>query len=315
VKVLVTGGAGFIGGHVVDAHLREGCEVVVVDDLSTGHRRNLNPGARFYQMDIRDPAVADILAEERPEVLNHHAAQMDVRRSVADPLFDAEVNLIGFLNLLEAGVRSGLRRVIFASSGGTVYGAEQNIPAREGDSTAPICPYGVTKLAGERYLHYYRHAYGLEYAALRYANVYGPRQNPHGEAGVVAIFTGRLLAGEVAVINGDGTQTRDYVFVADVARANLLAARAAFSGEINIGSGVETDVNRLYAVLCAQVGVDTPPQYGPTKLGEQARSALAPQRAAEVLGWRPEVPLAEGLRQTVEYFRSCGAATGRSAIR
>jgi len=313
VKVLVSGGAGFIGGHVVDAFLGAGFDVAVVDDLSTGHRHNLNPAARFYQVDIRDPAVAEVVAEERPEILSHHAAQMDVRRSVADPVFDAEVNAIGFLNLLEAGVRNGLRRVIFASSGGTVYGAEQNIPAREGDPTAPICPYGVTKLAGERYLHYYRYAYGLEYAALRYANVYGPRQDPHGEAGVVAIFTGRLLAGEVPVINGDGVQTRDYVYVEDVARANVLAARAAFSGEVNIGSGIETDVNRLYDLLRRHVGVETRAEHGPTKLGEQPRSALAPERAAEVLGWRPEVSLEEGLRRTVEHFRSRAAAAGRSS--
>jgi UDP-glucose 4-epimerase len=309
VKVLVTGGAGFIGGHVVDAHLTAGDDVAVIDDLSTGHRRNLNPAARFYEVDLRDgKAVREVIEAERPEVLNHHGAQMDVRKSVADPVFDAAVNLFGLLHLLEAGRDNGLRRVVFASSGGTVYGEEQEIPAREGDATAPVCPYGVSKLASERYLHYYHRAWGIEYAALRYANVYGPRQDPHGEAGVVAIFTGQLLDGAVPVINGEGAQTRDYVFVGDLVRANLLAATRSYCGAINIGSGIETTVAELFVLLRQQVGGSIDAKHGPAKLGEQARSALDPSLAEKVLGWKPEVSLAEGLRRTVSYFRERRAA-------
>jgi UDP-glucose 4-epimerase len=314
VKVLVTGGAGFIGSHVADAYLDAGHDVVVVDDLSTGHAHNLNPRARFVRLDIRDrEAVAACFARERPEVLNHHAAQMDVRRSVADPIFDADVNLLGFLALMEAGRGHGLRQVVFASSGGTVYGEQQPVPAREGDPTAPVSPYGVAKLATERYLHFYAHAYGIRYTALRYGNVYGPRQDPHGEAGVVAIFTGQLLRGEPPVINGAGTQTRDYVFVADVARANLLALDCRESGALNIGTGIETDVNTLFALVRDAVGVRTEARHGPAKPGEQSRSALDPSRTRAVLDWTPRVSLADGIAQTVAFFRARAAGVGRPA--
>ncbi len=311
MKVLVTGGAGFIGSHVADAFLATGHEVVIVDDLSTGHAHNLNAKARFVELDIRDrAAVADLIARERPEALDHHAAQMDVRRSVADPVFDAEVNLIGLLNLLEAGRAHGLRHVIFASSGGTVYGERQRIPAREGDPTEPMSPYGVTKLGSELYLHYYAHVYGLRYVALRYGNVYGPRQDPHGEAGVIAIFTGQLLRGQQATINGSGEQTRDYVFVGDVARANVLALAASCSGPINVGTGVETDVNQLYRLLSDAVGVDAPARHGPAKTGEQSRSVLDPTRARTELGWEPTVSLRDGLGRTVAYFRDREGTAG-----
>ena len=304
MKILVSGGAGFIGSHVVDAYLAANHEVVVVDDLSTGHAHNLNPAARFVRADIRDrAAVAELMARERPAVLNHHAAQMDVRRSVADPVFDAEVNLVGLLNLLEEGRQQGLRQIIFASSGGTVYGDAQQLPAREGDPTVPLCPYGVTKLASENYLHYFAHAYGMRYVTLRYANIYGPRQDPHGEAGVIAIFIGQLLRNESPVINGTGRQTRDYVYVGDVARANLLALDRDVNGPVNIGTGGETDVNRLFALLCTITGVQAPERHGPAKLGEQLRSALDPSRARAVLGWEASVPLADGLAKTVAYFR------------
>ncbi len=308
MKILVSGGAGFIGSHVTDAYVAAGHEVVVVDDLSTGYERNLNPGARFARIDIRDrAAVNELIGRERPQVLNHHAAQMDVRRSVADPVFDAEVNLIGLLNLLEAGRQHGLRHVIFASSGGTVYGENQRVPAREGDPTEPVSPYGIAKLSTEHYLYFYAHMYGIRYVALRYGNVYGPRQDPHGEAGVVAIFIGLLLQNQQPTINGPGTQTRDYVFVGDVARASLLALEGDFRGPINIGTGIETDVNRLFALLCAATGVHKPEQHGPAKPGEQSRSALDPSRAGEVLDWRPAVPLADGLARTVEFFRKKAA--------
>jgi UDP-glucose 4-epimerase len=303
MKILVTGGAGFIGGHVVDSYLAAGHEVVVIDDLSTGRRGNLNPRARFYEMDIQASEVGEMLERERPEVLNHHAAQMDVRRSVADPVFDARVNVVGFLNLMEQGRRHGLRRVVFASSGGTVYGEQERFPAVEDHPKAPLSPYGVTKLATENYLHFYAATHGLSYVALRYANVYGPRQNPHGEAGVVAIFTLKLLRGEQPIINGDGKQTRDYVYVDDVVQANLASLESAFSGPVNIGTGIESDVNALFHALRAIIDSNAPERHGPAKPGEQARSVLDPGVAREVLGWRPRVALAEGLRRTVEYFR------------
>jgi UDP-glucose 4-epimerase len=304
MKILVTGGAGFIGGHIVDAYLQGGHEVVVIDDMSSGRESNLDSRARLYRVDVRAPEVREIFARERPQVLNHHAAQMDVRRSVADPVFDAQVNLVGLLNLLEAGREHGLERVVFASSGGTVYGEQKTFPARETDPTQPVCPYGVAKLASERYLYFYSVTYGISYLALRYANVYGPRQNPHGEAGVVAIFTLKMLRGEEPVINGDGRQTRDYVYCGDVVRANVLALESDFTGELNIGTGIETDVNSLFDLLKREIGSAAPEKHGPAKPGEQARSSLDPSRAYAVLGWRPEVDFAGGLRHAVEYFRN-----------
>ena len=309
MRIVVSGGAGFIGSHIVDAYLAAGHDVAIVDDLSTGRAENINPGARFHRVDLRDrAAVAAVMAEERPEIVNHHAAQLDVRRSVADPAFDAEVNLIGLLNLIEAARPHALRRVILASSGGVVYGESQRLPTREEDPTEPISPYGVAKLGSERYLHYYAHVYGLASVWLRYANVYGPRQNPHGEAGVIAIFTTMLLEGGAPVINGSGAQTRDYVYVGDVVRANLLALESDYAGPLNIGTGVETDVNRLFALLCDAVGHHPGEQHGPAKAGEQLRSVLDARRAGEVLGWNAETPLAEGLRRTVTWFRERRAA-------
>lgn len=305
MKIMVSGGAGFIGGHVATACVQAGHEVVVVDDLSSGKRENVPAAAQFYRMDVRDPAMREIFERERPEVLNHHAAQMDVRRSVADPVFDARVNLIGLLNLMESGRDSGLRRVVFASSGGTVYGEQEVFPATEEHPTRPLCPYGVAKLASEQYLFFYRTTYGIPYVALRYANVYGPRQNPHGEAGVVAIFSERLLRAQDAVVNGDGLQTRDYVFVGDIVKANLLALEADYCGALNIGTGIETDVVTLFHAIREQAGSGAPEKHGPAKSGEQRRSVLDPGRAREVLGWQPTVPLERGLAETVEFFRRC----------
>ena len=304
MKILVTGGAGFIGSHVAEIYLRAGHEVWIVDDLSSGRPTNIPPEAHFVQAEITDAAVRRLLVDERIEVVNHHAAQMDVRRSVADPLFDARVNILGLLNILEGARQARCQRIIFASSGGTVYGEQDTFPATEDHSTCPISPYGVSKLAGERYLYFYHREHGLPSLSLRYANVYGPRQDPHGEAGVVAIFTQRLLAGETITINGDGQQTRDYVFVNDVARANLAALTVAYSGAINIGTGLETTVNTLAEHLQRITGSRDRAQHGAAKPGEQRRSVLSWSRAADRLNWKPLVSLADGLEKTVASLRT-----------
>jgi UDP-glucose 4-epimerase len=304
VKVLVTGGAGFIGSHVADAFLAAGHEVWALDDLSSGRRENLGPGVRLVVADIATPEAARLVETERFEVICHLAAQMDVRRSVADPGFDARVNIGGLLNLLEAARRASVRKVVFSSTGGAIYGEQEVFPAPESHPTRPVSPYGVSKAAGELYLGYYQAQYGLASVSLRYANVYGPRQNPHGEAGVVAIFSERLLAGEPCTIHGTGRQTRDFVFGPDVARANLLASERDVQGPVNIGTGVETDVNRLYALLARAAGSTAAARHGEAKPGEQLRSSVDPRRAGELLGWRPTVGLEEGLRTTVEWFRS-----------
>ena len=304
MKILVTGGAGFIGSHVVDAYVAAGHEVVIVDDLSTGKRENLNPKAKFHQLDVQDPRVIELIREERPAVVNLHAAQMDVRRSVADPVFDARVNLIGLIQCLEGARKANVRRVIFVSSGGAAYGEQEAFPAPETHPTNPVSPYGVSKRAGELYAFFYKAEYQLPFFALRYANVYGPRQDPHGEAGVVAIFAGKMLRGESITVNGDGKQTRDYVFVGDVVQANLAALEREPCGAVNVGTGVETDVNRLAELMIQASGSTSEVKHGPAKQGEQRRSVIDCTKAAERLGWRPTVPLAEGLRRTVEWFRT-----------
>jgi UDP-glucose 4-epimerase len=306
MKIVVTGGAGFIASHIVDAYIQLNHEVYIIDDLSTGQNRNLNPSAKVYTLDIADPKAGRLIAEIKPHVLNHHAAQMDVRRSVADPTFDARVNIIGFINLLEACKDAGVKRVIFSSSGGAVYGDREPIPAAEAHETLPQSPYGVSKLTGELYLGYYCMAFGLPYVALRYANVYGPRQSTQGEAGVVAIFISQLLAGKNPVINGDGKQTRDYVFVGDVVRANIAALDSDFIGAVNIGTGKETDVVTLCELLREGVGSEVKAVHGPAKPGEQRRSCLETSLASQVLGWRPEVALEQGLLQTIDYYRQAG---------
>jgi UDP-glucose 4-epimerase len=304
VKIVVTGGAGFIGSHVTDAFVAAGHDVIVVDDLSTGKQENLNPKARFHRLDICDPKTAELIRDERPAVLNLHAAQMDVRRSVADPLFDARVNILGTINLLEAARKANVRRVMFVSSGGAAYGEQEAFPAPETHPTNPVSPYGVSKRSGELYAFFYQAEYQIPYVALRYANVYGPRQDPHGEAGVVAIFSQRMLRGEPVTVNGDGKQTRDYVYVGDVVRANVLALESTATGPFNVGTGVETDVNELARLLLAASGSRSEVEHGPAKQGEQRRSVIDARRAAAVLGWRPEVSLADGLRRTVDWFRS-----------
>ena len=305
MRILVTGGAGFIGSHTVDALVAIGShEVSVVDNLSAGKRDQINPGTRFHQADIRDAAeVGRIISEARPEVIVHFAAQMDVRRSVADPAFDAQVNLVGFLNLMEAARQHGLRRVVFSSTGGAIYGEQDTFPADESHPCRPVSPYGVAKFSTESYLFFYKAQYGIDYAAMRYANVYGPRQDPHGEAGVVAIFCGRLLEDKPVTIFGDGKQTRDYVYVGDVVRANVAAVTASATGPINVGTGIETDVNQLYRALAAAAGSDRPPTYAPARPGEQSRSVIAATRARRELGWSPQVTIEEGLRRTYDFFK------------
>jgi UDP-glucose 4-epimerase len=308
MKILVTGGAGFIGSHIVDAYVGAGHEVFVIDDLSSGKTENLNPRATLRRMDLLDPKAPGIVADIRPDVLNHHAAQMDVRRSVADPVFDARINVLGFLNLLEAGREAGLKKVIFASSGGAIYGEQENFPAAEEHPMRPASPYGVSKLTGENYLAYYHRAFGIPYVALRYANVYGPRQSFKGEAGVVAIFIDRLLSGQTPMINGDGKQTRDFIYVGDVAAANLLALETSYVGGLNIGTGVETNLIALYDKICRQLGARVAAVHGAAKAGEQRRSSVDPSRAKKILRWAPATSLDEGLARTVAYYRKAGAS-------
>ncbi|MBI2266769.1 MAG: NAD-dependent epimerase/dehydratase family protein [Armatimonadetes bacterium] len=303
MKILVTGGAGFIGSHVVDACLAAGHQVWVLDNLSSGHRENLNPGAEFVQMDILDSAVEQVFKRERFNLVSHHAAQIDVRKSVADPAFDARVNVLGGLGILSLCARYGVRKVIYASTGGAIYGIPRELPAGEDHPIRPLAAYGVSKHCLEHYIELFSDLYGLEYTILRYANVYGPRQDPHGEAGVVAIFIGRILSGTVPAIYGDGEQTRDYVYVADVARANLLALDGGNSQVLNIGTGVETSVNELYRKILRRIPTPLEPRYSPPRDGEVSRISLGCEKASRLLGWSPEVPLDKGLAQTVEYFR------------
>lgn len=304
MKILVTGGAGFIASHVVDLFVERGADVVVVDNLATGRRLNLNPRARFYQLDVRDPALAEVFDRERPDYVSHHAAQVDVRRSVDDPLFDADVNVRGSLNVLECARRLGVRRLVYSSTGGAVYGEPEYLPVDERHPVNPICPYGASKHAVEHYLFMYKQNYGLDYVVLRYPNVYGPRQDPYGEAGVVAVFTGRMLAGQPVTINGDGEQTRDFLYAGDCASANLLVLeRPDAAGIYNLGTGEPTSVNRLFAELQAITGYDRPAAFGPAKLGETRHIYLDAGRARGELGWRPTVALPAGLARTVNHFK------------
>lgn len=310
MKILVTGGAGFIGSHVVARYLDLGHEVIVVDDLSTGRLSNLDPRATFYQMDIRDPQLREIFLREQPEMVNHHAAQMDVRRSVADPLFDAQVNVVGSLNLIECAKMFGVRRIVYISTGGAVFGEPEYLPCDENHPINPICQYGASKHTVEHYLYMYYENYGLESIVLRYPNVYGPRQDPSGEAGVVAIFTGLMLAGKQLTINGDGEQTRDYVYVGDCAIANVLALETSIKhGIFNLGSGKGTSVNEIFDHLSQITDFRSAALTGPAKVGETRHIYLDATQATERLGWRPEVTLAEGLAKTVAYFRKSESFT------
>jgi UDP-glucose 4-epimerase len=309
-RVLVTGGAGFIGSHVADAYLARGDQVWILDDLSSGRRENLPAGARFVHMDVAAPGVRDLFKEARFQVVNHHAAQIDVRSSVADPMNDARVNLMGLLNLAESALSVGTRRFVYVSSGGVVYGEPDHRPTPESAPKLPLSPYGVSKLAGEHYLYFYRLIRGLEYVALRYSNVYGPRQDPHGEAGVVAIFCNRLLDGRALTVFGDGEQTRDYVFVGDVVRANMLASEITLNGTdasgldgsaFNVGTGVETSVNGLAGLLESVSGARPGRDHQEARPGELRHSALDAARFGK-RGWKPVTTIREGLKQTYDHI-------------
>ncbi|HDK36155.1 MAG TPA: NAD-dependent epimerase/dehydratase family protein [Bacteroidetes bacterium] len=303
MKILVTGGAGFIGSNIVDALIEAGHDVCVVDNLYMGRLQNLNPNAKFYLMDLRADELEKVFALEKFDVVYHEAAQMDVRRSVENPVFDAEVNVLGTLNILQNAVKAGVQKIIFASTGGAIYGEQDYFPADENHPNRPVSPYGITKLTVEKYLFFYELTYNLQSVILRYANVYGPRQNPHGEAGVVAIFIEKMLKDQQPVINGDGTQTRDFVFVGDVVRANLLALDYPKSDVFNVGTGIETDVNIVFRELNKIVRKNTPEKHGLAKDGEQQRSVIDYTKIKKTLGWEPVVSLQDGLRQTVEYFQ------------
>ena len=304
MKILVTGGAGFIGSWVVDTFLEEGHEVVVLDDLSTGREENLSKGAQFVKGDIRDLENVDrIISDFKPDIIDHHAAQIDVRKSVENPMHDAGINIIGTLNLIESSLKHGVGKFIFASTGGAIYGEPEIIPADESTDPYPISPYGTSKYAIEKYLGYYNYVHGFDYVALRYANVYGPRQNPHGEAGVIAIFCSRILSGSPCTVFGDGGQTRDYVYVEDVARANLLSLNAPV-GSYNIGTGIESSVNDLISALKKSSGTDFEVQYGEERPGEVQSISLEATFAEKTLGWKPNVDLAEGIQKTWDWFNS-----------
>ncbi len=305
MNILVTGGAGFIGSHVTNLLINQGHTVEVLDNLSSGFRENVPPSAKLHIMDVQSPEASALIQEKRYTALVHHAAQMDVRRSVSDPAFDVQVNILGLINLMEAGRKSGLRKVVFASTGGAIYGEPEAGPQSEIHPQQPLSPYGISKLTSEKLLHFYYHEYGIPYVALRYGNVYGPRQNSHGEAGVIAIFSERLLANQPTIIHGDGLQTRDYVYVDDVARANLAALNFNESPTaFNIGTGVETDVVTLHRKLQEALGIHRAAKHGPGKPGEQRRSVLDCTKADDGLSWKPEVSLHEGIQRTADWFAS-----------
>ena len=303
MKILLTGGAGFIGSHVVDALIEAGHQVVIVDNLTTGRTSNLNPMAKFYRLDIRSPEMREIFDVERPEIVDHHAAQVDVRRSVSDPLYDADINIQGGIHLIQLCLEYGVRKFIYISSGGAVYGEPEYLPCNESHPIHPLAPYGVSKYTLEMYLYLNRQVHGLDYTILRYGNVYGPRQDPNGEAGVVAIFTGKMLQDQTVKINGSGEQERDFVYVGDCARANLMVLEQA-SGQIyNLASGEAVSINQLFSELKKITAYQKEPVYGPAKLGETFRIFLDASKAKSELGWQPLVSLEQGLIRTVEYFQ------------
>ncbi|MBC5823407.1 MAG: NAD-dependent epimerase/dehydratase family protein [Candidatus Eremiobacteraeota bacterium] len=311
MRILVTGGAGFIGSHIVDLAVSAGHDVAVIDNFwqhGGGRRANLNPKAKLYELDIRDVAARDVFAEFKPEAVSHHAAQHSVAISTRDPLYDADVNVRGLLNIIEAAVQSGTRKIIFASSAAT-YGTPQYLPIDEKHPQLPLSPYGVTKMVGEHYLRYYAAASGLRSTVFRYGNVYGPRQDPNGEAGVIAIFCGNILGGEPVRIDWDGEQTKDYVFVGDVARANVLALDAADGETFNVGTGIGTSVNALHRGIADSIGRDVPVARAPKRAGDVRTCVFAIDKARSVLGWRPQTDLAQGFATTARFFQASSTAS------
>lgn len=304
MKILITGGAGFIGSNIADAYIAKGHDVVIADNLSSGKKTNINPKAKLVKVDISDKKkIEKLFSENKFDIVNHHAAQIDVRKSVADPSYDASINILGSLNILENAKKNGVKKVIFASSGGTIYGECGKKSPDEKTTGAPISPYGITKFSLEFYLKFYSLLFGMKYTILRYANVYGPRQDPHGEAGVVAIFSSKMINNEELCIFGDGKQCRDYVFVGDVVRANVFALNKGDNEIINIGTTKTTDVNELYKVMADITNYKLKAVYKPARPGEILRSVLNNKKAAKVLGWKPEVKLKDGLEQTINYFK------------
>jgi len=303
MKILITGGAGFIGSNIADAYLNAGHKVVIVDNLCSGKKENIPAKAEFYKADITDAAkIKSVFLKEKPEVVSHHAAQIDVRTSVSDPAYDARINIIGSLNVLEAARNAGTKKIIFSSSGGTIYGECGKTAPDEKAAARPLSPYGITKHSLEFYLNFYYVLYGMKFTILRYANVYGPRQDPHGEAGVVAIFSQRMLDNESLFIFGNGGQTRDYVYVGDVVSANLKALNAGHNQIINIGTGRLTSVNALFRQMASLKGYEKKAVYKPARAGELMRSFLDCRKAKKVLRWQPSMPIEKGLKETIEYF-------------
>ncbi len=304
MKVLVTGGAGFIGSNLADALLSDGHDVTIIDDLSSGQTENVPSKAVFHKIDISSPVIDKIFEKGNFDRVFHLAAQMDVRKSVADPRFDAEINILGGINLLRAAVGHGVKKFVFSSTGGAIYGEQDYFPADEKHALRPVSPYGISKLSFEKYLYYFKLQFGLEYVALRYANVYGPRQNSHGEAGVVAIFCEKLLKGDKAFVNGDGLQTRDFVYVSDVVKANMLAMNHPESGEFNVGTGIETDINTIYDMIKSSTGSSRERVNREAMPGEQIRSVISHELIKKSMNWSPSVKINDGIRRTVEFFKS-----------
>ncbi len=302
MRIIITGGAGFIASHIAEAYISEGHEVLIIDNLYSGNKNNIPREASFEEVDIRSKKLRKIFKEFKPDILNHHAAQINLRYSLEHPVEDADINIIGMLNLINTFKEVGGKKIIFASSGGAIYGETEIIPTPENTLPQPTSPYGTAKLAGEMYLYNFYYVYELPYIALRYSNVYGPRQDPSGEAGVVAIFISKILEGNKPTIFGDGEQTRDFVFVKDVAEANLRALGSSYVGKINIGTGIETSVNKLYSIIASLLNYKEKPEYGPPVAGELRRSALDNSFAKKILGWEPKTGITEGIGETIQFF-------------
>lgn len=302
MKIIVTGGAGFIGSHLVDELINKGHKVSIIDNLSSGLLHNINKKAKFYKKDIRED-ISEIFEKEKTEVVFHLAAQMDVRKSIEDPIYDADVNVLGTLNILENMRKHDVKKIIFSSTGGAIYGDDVRIPTPEHEREKPISPYGVSKLSIEKYFQYYKKFFDIDFVSLRYANVYGPRQSSKGEAGVVAIFIDKILSEEQPIINGDGKQTRDFVYVKDVIKANILFLDKDVNGIFNVGTSVETNINQLFHKIIDIMDVNVKEVHGEAKKGEQRRSCLSYDKIKRNLGWKPEYDLERGLKETVDLFR------------